>query len=91
MSKTSLDFWFLLRRQSKSEGLGLSSEPLRKQKFTQRAQKVMVCELLLLDFDPFCVFVELQSSHVFEKRSKFSLLCALSIGRICALMFCRVM
>ena len=39
-----------LRRQSHSEELALFSGPLRK-------QKVMVCDLWLVDFDPFCVFL----------------------------------
>ena len=30
--------------------------PLRKQNFTKRIQKVMVWDLWLMDFDPFCVF-----------------------------------
>jgi len=39
-----------LRRQSNSEESALLSGPLRK-------QKVMVCDLWLVDFDPFCVFL----------------------------------
>ena len=33
------------------------SGSLRKQKFSQRVQKTMICDLLLVDFDPFCVFL----------------------------------
>ena len=86
MSKTSSDFGFFLRRYSKSEGSRLSSEPLRKQKFqkfTQRVQKVMVCDLWLVDFDPFCVCSLLLNFRV-------RVLCALSVARIWALMFCCV-
>ena len=32
------------------------SGPLGKQLFTLRVQKVMVCDLVLVDCDPFCVF-----------------------------------
>ena len=39
-----------LRRQSNYEESALLSGPLRK-------QKVMVCDLWLVDFDPFCVFL----------------------------------
>ena len=31
--------------------------PLRKQNFSLRVQKVKVCDLWLVDFDPFCVFL----------------------------------
>ena len=50
----------------------MCSGPLRKQKF-------MVCDMCLVDFDPFCVFLGSLllkfrvRSRVFEKRSTFYL------------------
>ena len=37
------------------EGLALSSGPLRNRNLLQLVQKVMVCDLRLVDLDSFCV------------------------------------
>ena len=70
MSKTSLDFVFFKIWRSGTffafSPLYLS-EPLRK-------QKVVVCDLWLVDFDPFCVFLCFKVlCFVFEKHRKFYL------------------
>ena len=76
-AKNIFGFCVFLRRQSKSEEAALSScafspshlsEPLRK-------KKVVVCDLWLVDFDPFCLCLCFKlSCFVFEKHSKFYLL-----------------
>ena len=68
MSKTSLDFVFFKIWRSGTffafSPLYLS-EPLRKQKF-------VVCDLWLVDFDPFCVFLFFKVlCFVFQKHRKF--------------------
>ena len=75
-AKNVFGFCVFLRRQSKSEEAALSSrafsplhlsEPLRK-------QKIVVCDLWLVDFDPFCLFLCFKlSCFVFEKHRKFYL------------------
>ena len=51
-------FWVFLRCWSKSEGSALSAlDLLGNRSLLQRVQKVMVCDLWLVDFDPFCVFL----------------------------------
>ena len=47
---------FRSSRQKMSDANHLSG-PLRKQKFTSRVQKVIVCDFLLVDFDPFWEFL----------------------------------
>ena len=70
MSKTSLDFvFFKIWRIGTFFAFSplYLSEPLRK-------QKVVVCDLWLVDFDPFCVFLCFKVLYiVFEKHGKFYL------------------
>ena len=61
----------------------------------KQVQKVMVCDLWLVNFDPFCVFVafELQSLCVFVKSSKFSRSLPCRSGRFvlwCSLVWCKL-
>ena len=74
MPKTSLDFVFFydvnqnLKKRRFLRFLAFTfSEPLRK-------QKVVDCDLCLVDFDPFCVFLCFKVRRfVFEKHRKFYL------------------
>ena len=91
VSKTSLDFGFFcdVNQNLKARGFLANLSGNRSLLSGFKRSWFVICYWGFRSV--LCVFVGLQSSHVFEKRSKFSLLCTLFIERICALMFCCVM
>ena len=98
MSKTSLDFGFFCDVNQNLKARGFLANLLGTRSFRNllsgfKRSWFVICDwwISIRFVCVRCSAFELQSSRVFEKRTKFSLLCALSVGRICALMFCCVM
>ena len=57
MSKTSRDFGFFCNVNQNLRTWRFLVDLLGNRKLLQQVQKVMVCDLWLVDFDLFCVFV----------------------------------
>ena len=83
MSKTSSDFGFFCDVNQNLRTWRLLVDLLGNRSLLQRVQKVVVCDLWLVDFDPFCVFVVFELQSFWKRAVSFPILCLVNQGDLC--------